>query len=106
MRTPKTEFPKMDIQQLSLCWVCPLILFCCFVALTLNPSYQWAYRIPFAIQWIWPVLLFIAISVAPESPWWCVRRDRIDDVKANLRPLVDSRTASAEALDNMVKTMI
>ncbi|KAH7154286.1 general substrate transporter [Fusarium sp. MPI-SDFR-AT-0072] len=34
---------------------------------------EWAYRIPFAIQWIWPVPLLIAISFAPESPWWCVR---------------------------------
>lgn len=28
-----------------------------------------AYRIPFAIQWIWPVPIFIIVFFAPESPW-------------------------------------
>ncbi|KAH8695585.1 hypothetical protein BGW36DRAFT_398784 [Talaromyces proteolyticus] len=31
---------------------------------------QWAYRIPFALQWMWPVPLIIGIFFAPESPWW------------------------------------
>lgn len=53
---------------------------------------EWAYRIPFALQWIWPVPLLIAISFAPESPWWCVRRDRIDDARHNMRRLVRSGT--------------
>jgi SP family general alpha glucoside:H+ symporter-like MFS transporter len=35
---------------------------------------QWAYRIPFAIQWIWPVPIMIGVFLAPESPWWHVRR--------------------------------
>jgi SP family general alpha glucoside:H+ symporter-like MFS transporter len=35
---------------------------------------QWAYRIPFAIQWIWPIPIMIGTLLAPESPWWHVRR--------------------------------
>ncbi|KAF2623593.1 general substrate transporter [Macroventuria anomochaeta] len=31
---------------------------------------QWAYRIPFAIQWIWPLPIAIGVALAPESPWW------------------------------------
>ncbi|CAI6340594.1 unnamed protein product [Periconia digitata] len=35
---------------------------------------EWAYRIPFALQWIWPVPIMIGVLLAPESPWWHVRR--------------------------------
>lgn len=30
---------------------------------------QWAYRIPYALQWMWPVPLVIGVAFAPESPW-------------------------------------
>lgn len=33
-----------------------------------NPT-QWGYRIPFAIQWVWPIPLFILTFLAPDSPW-------------------------------------
>ncbi|CAI4301818.1 AEL_collapsed_G0006390.mRNA.1.CDS.1 [Saccharomyces cerevisiae] len=32
------------------------------------------YKLPFALQWIWPAPLMIGIFFAPESPWWLVRR--------------------------------
>ncbi|KAF4335662.1 major facilitator superfamily transporter SP family general alpha glucoside:H+ symporter [Fusarium beomiforme] len=89
----------------NLCWVIGQFLSAGVLRAMADRTDQWAYRIPFAIQWIWPVPLIIAISFAPESPWWCVRKDRIADAKANLRRLVNSRTTSAEALDNMVKLM-
>lgn len=49
---------------------------------------QWAYKIPFALQWIWPAPLIIAISFAPESPWWCVRRGKPAEAEHNLQRLV------------------
>ncbi|PYH42665.1 uncharacterized protein BP01DRAFT_325166, partial [Aspergillus saccharolyticus JOP 1030-1] len=39
---------------------------------------QWSYRIPFALQWMWPVPLFIFGCFMPESPWWHVRRGQYD----------------------------
>ena len=29
---------------------------------------QWGYRIPFAVQWFWPIVLTPLIFMAPESP--------------------------------------
>ncbi|GAP83246.1 putative MFS SP general alpha glucoside:H+ symporter [Rosellinia necatrix] len=45
---------------------------------------EWAYRIPYALQWIWPVPLIIGIFLAPESPWWQVRHGRLDEAKKSL----------------------
>lgn len=48
---------------------------------------QWAYRIPFAIQWVWIPVLFIGLYFAPESPWWLVRKGRREEAERALRSL-------------------
>lgn len=45
---------------------------------------QWAYRIPYALQWMWPLPLFLGVWFAPESPWWLVRKGRVEDAKKSL----------------------
>lgn len=45
---------------------------------------EWAYRIPYSLQWIWPAPLIIGIFLAPESPWWQVRHGRLDEAKKSL----------------------
>lgn len=42
----------------------------------LNRQDDWAWRIPFAIQWLWPPFLILAAVFMPESPWWLVREGR------------------------------
>lgn len=53
---------------------------------------QWGYRIPFALQWIWPVPLMIVCWLAPESPWYLVRTDRLEDAKHSIRRLGGNKT--------------
>ncbi|KAL2065830.1 hypothetical protein VTL71DRAFT_3500 [Oculimacula yallundae] len=53
---------------------------------------QWAYRIPYALQWMWPVPLIIGIACAPASPWWLVRQDRNDDARKALRRLTSTES--------------
>ncbi|KAJ5183939.1 hypothetical protein N7492_001555 [Penicillium capsulatum] len=53
---------------------------------------QWSYRIPFALQWIWPVPLMVICWLAPESPWYLVRKDRLEDAKISIRRLAGSKT--------------
>ncbi|KAL1890874.1 hypothetical protein Sste5346_008015 [Sporothrix stenoceras] len=57
----------------------------------LDRTDQWAYRLPYALQWMWPVPLMIGIYFAPESPWWLVRRGRIDDAKRALLRLTSKK---------------
>jgi SP family general alpha glucoside:H+ symporter-like MFS transporter len=52
-----------------------------------NVDSRWAYDILFAGQWIWPVPLFIGLWFCPESPWWLIRQNRIEDAKTSLRRL-------------------
>lgn len=66
---------------------------------------EWAYRIPFALQWIWPVPLMSAIAFAPESPWWCVRKSRLEEAKRNLRRLTTRNNRSDQDIDQMVALM-
>nr|BBB86740.1 maltose permease [Ogataea thermomethanolica (nom. inval.)] len=56
------------------CWVIGQLIASCVLKGTMNITTHWAYRIPFAVQWIWPVPIIIGIYMAPESPWWLVKK--------------------------------
>ena len=51
---------------------------------SLNRPDQWSYRIPYSLQWIWPLPLGLGIFLAPESPWWLVRKGKIAEAKKSL----------------------
>lgn len=62
-----------------------------------------SYRIPTAIQWMFPTPLAILIFFAPESPWWLVRKGRLDDAKKSVRRL--GRANAVANLDESVSMM-
>ncbi|MCJ1256302.1 hypothetical protein MMC24_004123 [Lignoscripta atroalba] len=45
---------------------------------------EWSYRIPFALQWVWPAFLFPVLLFAPESPWHLVRKGRLEEAEKSL----------------------
>lgn len=45
---------------------------------------QWSYRVPFAIQWVWPLPLFAILWFAPESPWYFVRLGKYDQAEMSI----------------------
>lgn len=52
-----------------------------------NHTSEWAYRIPFAVQWVWPCILIPLVYFAPESPWYLVRMGRLEEAEKSLRRL-------------------
>ncbi|PMD63133.1 putative MFS transporter [Hyaloscypha bicolor E] len=68
---------------------------------------EWAYKAPFAIQWVWPVVLLIGLPFAPESPYWLIRKNRKEDARKSLlklssakhRPDIDSVLIMIEQTD-------
>lgn len=67
---------------------------------------EWAYRIPYALQWMWPLPLAIGIFFAPESPWWLVRKGRTDDAKKSLLRLTSRTHESDFDADETVAMMV
>lgn len=68
----------------NFCWGLGQVIGIGAIKGSLNRQDQWSYRIPYALQWIWPLPLAVGIFMAPESPWWLVRKERIADAKKSL----------------------
>ncbi|KAH8880856.1 putative MFS maltose permease [Thozetella sp. PMI_491] len=60
---------------------------------------DWNWRIPYAIQWVYPVPILIAVILAPESPWWLVRKGRVEDAERSLRRLTTRKMQDSAAFD-------
>jgi SP family general alpha glucoside:H+ symporter-like MFS transporter len=76
----------------NMCWATGQLIASGVLYGLISRSDQWSYRIPFALQWIWPVPLMVICWLAPESPWWLVRQDRFEDAKRSIRRLGGSKT--------------
>ena len=90
----------------NLCWVFGQLLASGVLRGVLALGNQWAYRIPFALQWMWPVPLIIGCLLAPESPWWCVRQGRIDQARRTLMRLTSRGRNPDFNLDHTIDMMI
>ncbi|KAJ8112129.1 hypothetical protein OPT61_g5437 [Boeremia exigua] len=78
---------------INLCWVIGIFISTGVLRGTVNRLDQWAYRIPFALQWIWPIPIIIGVSFAPESPWWLIRKNRVEDARKALMDLTSTKNA-------------
>ncbi|WOO78242.1 Maltose permease MAL61 [Vanrija pseudolonga] len=67
---------------------------------------EWAYRIPFAVQWAWPIPLLVLVTLAPESPWFLVRAGRHQEAERTVARLASSnaQVVPADVVAMMVRT--
>jgi MFS transporter, SP family, general alpha glucoside:H+ symporter len=69
---------------INACWGIGQLLGIAVIYGMLDRDDEWAYRIPYGLQWMWPLPLFIGIYFAPESPWWLVRKGKMEEAKRSL----------------------
>ncbi|KAL1800765.1 hypothetical protein ACET3X_001107 [Alternaria dauci] len=91
---------------INMCWVIGGLLSTGILTGLMKNTTQWGYRIPFALQWIWPIPIILATFLAPESPWWLVRQGRIDEAKAAIRQITTPTEGIEFDLDAHVEMMI
>ncbi|KAE8148634.1 general substrate transporter [Aspergillus avenaceus] len=90
---------------INICWVTGQLLASGVLRALLKRSDQWAYRIPYGLQWMWPAPLIIGVALAPESPWWFVRHGKKDSAKASLRRLTVPSADPEFSIDDTVEVM-
>lgn len=92
----------------NFCWGVGQLIGIGVIMSMLGRDDEWAYRIPYALQWMWPLPLAIGIFFAPESPWWLVRRGKLDQAKRALLRLTslskETDFNADETVDMMVHT--
>lgn len=90
----------------NLCWVIGQLIAAGVLKGFTGNTTQWAYRIPYAIQWIWPVPIGLITFFAPESPWWLVRHGKLDQARAALLKLTNAKANTAFNVEDTLAMMI
>jgi len=66
----------------------------------------WAWRVPLALQWIFPTPLIILLFFAPESPWWLVRHGKKEQALRSIQRLgKESKQNAHEKLAMIERTV-
>ncbi|PYH47510.1 putative MFS alpha-glucoside transporter [Aspergillus saccharolyticus JOP 1030-1] len=90
----------------NFCWGVGQLIGIGVIKAMINREDEWAYRIPYGLQWMWPLPLFIGISLAPESPWWLVRRGKIQQAKQALLRLTSLNRETEFDADETISMMV
>ncbi|KAH6974507.1 general substrate transporter [Ilyonectria sp. MPI-CAGE-AT-0026] len=84
----------------NMCWVMGQLISSGVLRGLISRQDDWAWRIPYAIQWVFPPPIILGVLLAPESPTWLVRKGRIEDARKALRRLASGPTD--EEINNTV----
>ncbi|EGV63773.1 hypothetical protein PSN45_004156 [Yamadazyma tenuis] len=88
----------------NMCWAIGQFIAAGVLQGLVDNTTEWSYRVPFAVQWAWPIPLFILTFLAPNSPWWLVRKGDHEGAEKSLKRLASK--AVHHRIPNQVALMI
>lgn len=83
-----------------MCWGLGILISSAVVRAVAGIEGNLGWQLPFFLQWIWPVPLFVGAWFAPESPWNAVRRGKYEQARRSLERLcaeTDDRETTVDA---------
>ena len=83
-----------------MCWGAGILLASGVVRAVASIEGDLAWRLPLALQWIWPIPLLVGCYLAPESPWNSVRRGKLDEARKNLVRLRASESSDENGIES------
>lgn len=83
-----------------MCWGAGILLSSGVVRAVVSVEGDLGWKLPFALQWVWPVPLLIGAYFAPESPWNAVRRNKMDQARDSLHRLRQDTANKAEEVES------
>lgn len=89
-----------------MCWGFGILLSSGVVRAVVDVPGDLGWKLPFAIQWVWPIPLFIAAYFAPESPWNSVRRGNTDEARQALTRLRQDTPERAQQVESTLAYII
>lgn len=90
----------------NLCWVFGQLIASGVLRSYVNSTNDWGWKVPYALQWMWPVPIIIGVFLAPESPWWLVRKGKIEQAKHSLTRLTSMKRDTNFNVDDTVAMMV
>ncbi|KAI1129825.1 general alpha-glucoside permease [Nemania abortiva] len=90
----------------NLCWIIGQFISSGVLVGLESRTDVWGYKIPFAIQWVWPIPIAIGTYFAPDSPWWCLRHGKKEKAKEILKRLARKSGFSQRELDATMALMV
>ncbi|KAK4889602.1 hypothetical protein LTR27_011586 [Elasticomyces elasticus] len=79
----------------NLCWVIGQFIASGVLVGVQGRTDEWGWRIPFGVQWVWPIPIILVCIFCPESPTWLVEHGRNEEAEKAVSRL-QSNTAGID----------
>ena len=91
---------------INICWVLGILFGTGIANVIINVPSLWGFRIGYMTQWCWPIQLTIFMWIAPDAPWWLVRKGRLVEAEVAMKRLTSPTMHDQvpEIVSNMVRT--